>query len=251
MLNKIFTVCIMSLFLSNAAFAFSEDNISALEYSKYGRNYPYESLGERLTRLETDYFGMSQTGDIDSRIANLSKINSNRKNGVTIPSYGNYSDVKPKNGIRDFWNNIKSGFSDNGYITGYTPSMTYTTSSGYANDLYKNHLYGYNNNYQSFCPYDNGFHNRVPNKPSGYYNNRYFNPSFSGFNGVNSFVPNTLNSGNKYRHRTGYNNYHNHYNHNHYNPHNFSPYNRPYTNRSTYYSPPNIQAKSSVHILQD
>ncbi len=242
MLKKLFTLCFVSLLFMLNALAYSEDNISALEYSKYGINYPYESLGERLNRLETDYFGMSQSGDIDSRIANLSKINANRKNVITPNYYENYYNSKPKSGIRNFWNNITSGLSNNGYVTGYTPSMNYSTGSGYSGSMFQNSPYG--NNIQSFCPYDTGFHNRSPIHPSQYYNNKYSKPSYNGFNGINRFVknPNTGINPRKYPYR----NYHNKpYNHGYY------PNKSPYTNRTTFYTPPDIQTKSSIHILKD
>lgn len=257
MFKKLFALWFMSLVFSLTAFGFSEDSLSAVEYAKYGTNYAEESLGERLNRLETDYFGMAQSGDIESRISNLMKINSGRKNGVNLPydrnyynNYNNYNTKKKSSIIRSLWDNLSSGFSDNGYITGYTPSMNYSSSSGY-NTLYGNTPFGYMNNMPSFCPYDNGFHNRNSLRNREYFNKRYLNNSFydtpGSFNGVNRFIAHEPPHGKRFNSQ----NYRHYHRHNHpYNSLN-NPYNRPYTNRTTYYSPPHIETGTSVHILRD
>lgn len=243
----------MSIMITLSAYGYTEDNISALEYAKYGINYPNESLGERLNRLETDYFGMSQSGNINSRIENLTKIYSNAKNGVSMPYYGNYSNnyntenqtipVK-KRGLRNFFNNITSSFLDNGYVTGYTPSMNYSTNSGYTNNLYGNNAGGYMNNPSLFCPYPQ-MHNRNPIKDYGYLRNRFNHTN--NFNGVNRLVPYS-NHNRNHNPRMRNRNYPNQYG---YNPYYYNPYNRPYTNRTSFYTPPNIETKSSIHILKD
>ena len=233
MFKRLFIFTVISIIFSLSAYCFSEDNISALEFAKYGVSYPNESLGERLNRLETDYFGMAQTGDIDSRLYNLSKINSNARNGINIPSKNSYYNQKPKGVFKSFWDDLTSNFTDNGSITGYTPSIynTGTYSGLYNNGI--NSPFNYNNNH-SLYPYNNGF------------NHNYFHSNSplnnTSFNGVNRFKPYST-----------WNNSHHHQYHKH-NPNmrNY-PYNNtmPYTNRTIYYTPPQIETKSSIHILRD
>lgn len=221
MLRKLFTLSFIFLVFETVSFSFT-DELSNIEYNKYGTTFEYESLAQRLNRLETDYFGMSQSGDINSRIMNLSKINTNKTNSAILSkNYGN--DDKPKSKLRNFWDNITSG---NGYITGFTPSMNTFTTQGYANDIYNNEFYNLMNQ-PSFCPYDMGYHNRsAVSRPHNYYTKRV--------NGVNRFTPN-----------------HNPYRNYPYSYNGYNPYNRPYVNRTTYNMPPNFETKSSIHILRD
>ena len=230
MIKKIFCLLSFSIIFSMSAIGFSEQNLNDLEYAKYGTSYEHESLAQRLNRLETDFFGMSQTGDIEKRLNNLSKINSEYKNGISTP-YSSYT-TKPKGILRNFWDNLTSGFMNNdGYMTGYTPSIMNTSSSmGMPNDAYNNYLYNNMNNFPSYCPYNPRFQNN--------YHNRYANPNNRYFNGVNRFQP--YSRYNRYYNRPYLNNsaYYN-------------PRYRPNSNVTTYYLPPNVQTKSSVHILQD
>ena len=225
MLRKLITTGFILFLFSLSVFGYSEDNLSALEYERYGTYFPNESLSERLNRLETDYFGMSQTGDIDLRIANLSKVNSNAKNGINLPFDG-YNNTKTSK-FRNFWNNLNSVFNDNGYMTGFTPSMNTTSTSGYSNDIYDNL---YRNNMQSFCPYN---HPRIHHSNHRYYN-RHLNNRRGNFNGVNRFTPNRFYP-NRFNPNIGY----------------YPNINRPYVNSTRYYTPPNFETKSSIHILRD
>ena len=233
MIKKIFILGIITLFSSLNAF--SSDDISELEYAKYGTNYPYESLSERLNRLEFDYFGMAQSGDLESRLDKLSKINQNSKTASIFTNNDNYFNTKKKSSIRNFWDSITSPFGNNGYITGYTPSINTITTSGYENDIYGNHFNNYMNNPYSFCPYNSQLHNRVPYTGYGYFPNKR-NSDYNRFlNHDSRFI--SHNNKSQRLHHYPYNNNNN--------------FNQPYVNRTTYYLPPDFETKSSIHILKD
>ena len=91
----------------------------------------------------------------------------------------------------------------------------------------------YNSNPNNYMNMPNSFNNYYPG-----YNNRtnrilprYFRQS-DYINGVNNPYPRRVNPRRRYN--------------NHYNPYNYTP-----TNRTVYYSPPNVQTKSAIHILND
>ena len=134
-----------------AAFCYSEDNLSRIEYLRYGMTFADESLSQRLNRLETDYFGMSQTGDINKRIENLAKINQTSKSTAASPKVKHTFAKKVR--IKTFLDNLLSYFCNNGYITGFTPSIT---SEGTEYEEYRKNIY------------ENGFHNY-----------RYTSPNFT------------------------------------------------------------------------
>ena len=214
MLKKFFVLIILSMALTSNAFSFSDNTLSNFEYAKYGETYQYESLAERLNRLETDYFGMAQSGNIEERIDKLSKINRNSQPSNLFQPNKIYYNNKKNNRLKSFWNNLTSGFND-GFMTGYTPSMNTITTSGASNDIYRNN---------SFCPYNSNSQYRNFPRPYNY------------LNGVNRLTP-YKRIGNNFQ-----------------NPHNYNPnmkYNRPYVNRTSYFTPPNFETKSSIHILKD
>lgn len=220
MLKKIFMLSLSAVFFSLSAFCFSEDDIAAAEYARYGRNFADESLGERLNRLETDFFGMSQTGDINSRLANVSRMASNIKNGVTPILNDYYYESKPKKFFSRILDNLASNFGTDEYITGYTPSIINTISSS-----------GGSNFYNSRYPYsglNNNYYNYSGRYPHSYpYHRNYFDRTGSLYRNNNPYL------------------YHN--------PYGNYPYNNtaPYTSRTGYYIPPQIETQSSIHILKD
>ena len=238
MLKKIFITNIIIICGALAGYCFSEDNISALEYSKYGQAFNNESLSERLSRLETDIFGMEQSGDLDTRLANLGRMSSTViQNPSAIFDNNLPYPGKKKSAIRNFLDNVSSTFTDTGTFTGFTPSMTYggiydnqfsgLTGGSYYSSNYCPYRYNGINNFNRF---NNGFNYGLNNRiMRNHFNNRY-----------NRFHGNL--------HRPTYNNYPG--------PR-FSPYNRIYnSNRYTRpYRPQNIATNfttgSTVRILRD
>ena len=148
-------------------FAFSEDELSYLEISKYGQTYEKDSFYQRLSRLENDILGMTQSGDIDNRIRLLYKVSSN---SIAFPQEKTY-EVNKKTAIRNLWDNISSGFINNdGFMTGYIPSMNYS-------DNYMDFF----DNEPQYCPYHNTYHHQSRRVPRigrhNFHHNHHHHPS--------------------------------------------------------------------------
>ena len=150
MLKKYIFIIVLSLFAVLTAYSYAEDDLSRLEYQRFGRVYEEDSLGERLNRLETETFGMAQTGDIDGRIDRLSKLNENGKMPSMAVPYNN--SLKKKDRLKNFFSNVLDIF-DTGSITGFTPSF-YSTG-GYSDNIYQNEFNNFMNNPQGYCTYHN------------------------------------------------------------------------------------------------
>ncbi len=161
MLKKLFLFNFMFVLCFNQVFAYSDDELSYLEHSRYGRSFEYEALSERLSRLETDVFGMAQAGDVETRIYNLSKMSKNSRSVVNYPEYAS-PENKKRNVIRNLLNNVSSVF-ESGVITGFTPSMS---SYGYSDNIYDREFNNYINNPPQYCPYHNRYYPQNP-----FYNN--------------------------------------------------------------------------------
>lgn len=234
MFKKILILNIAYLIGSLAGYCDLGDKLTDIEYAKYGESFTYESISDRLNRLETDYFGMAQTGDIDSRINMLSTMSRSSKQIAVQNPYDAYYTGKQKGKLRTFWDNVTSTFDSTGVMTGYTPSMTTNSYNyGYPTNMYRNEFLNFMNNPQSYCPYHNRYH----------YNNHILNRPYHN----NWGMINNQNINNRY-----YNRIHSPYN-NMYNPYwggqNYNPYFR--TPRNMIYTPPNIATRSSVHIIKD
>lgn len=213
-----YSFLVVSIF--SCAFAYSENDISRLEFQKYGRCYEDDSLAERLSRLENDYLGMTQSGDIDKRVYNLLTIGKSTSNG--FESYDDFNQeqvpVQKKGKLKTFWNNISSGLNDMGSMTGFIPPLTtysnyngyspYYNGNGYWNSYnpnsYSNDPFHNNHIYHRGCiqhphNYFNPINNRIVNRiNSNLYNNRYYN-------GV--IFPNMYPYQNSYYPTNGYTNY--------------------------------------------
>jgi len=224
------------------SFSFSEDELAGLEYSRYGEVYGSDSLSDRLNRLENDFFGMAQTGDIDSRISMLSKINGNSRGSAIINPMENYYPGQKRSRIRNFWDNVSSTFSDSGSITGFTPPMSSSGyNMGYSNNMYRNSFSNFLNNPGGYCPYHNRYNN---------FNNRFFNRPYHNNHGfINSGLNN--NRFHNFHKPHGCPLHHIHPYQNNINPmfNNYNPNNR--FSRTYYQTPPNITTRSSVHIIRD
>ena len=252
MLKKSLLVIILFFQFFIISFAYSDNTIENLEYSKYGKIYSNEDFGTRLRRLEMDILGMSQSGDINSRIAKLQKVAGVGKYSAIMPPDDNFYPGEKKSVIRKFFDNVTSSFYDPESITGYTPSIT---NNGYYYDSSYNN--GFFNRYNNYYPYNRrylGYNNPF------YNNNRYFRNNWPNRNKISSILPsmntnNIINMNNRFPNRLHkpykpyrpYRPYRPNMSYSPYNPYN--PYNRNSllpTDMST-----NIATRSSVHILQD
>lgn len=211
MLKKLLVANILYLLTINCVFAYSEDVLNNLELSRYGQSFEYESLSERLNRLETDYFGMAQSGDLDDRISKLSQISTNNRNYNTSYPYEN--DRPKKSVMRNFWDNFTSVF-DNGSVTGYTPPMSFYQNNSSWENVFKQQYMDYMRNTPNYCPYHNRYHHNIPNRLNPNYPYGAYNPEFS-----------------RYPYMGNY------------------PINRYY--HPTPYSPPNVYTRAGVHIIND
>ena len=207
-------IILLSVFtqLNYICFAFSEWDIDEIEYIKYGTVYANEELSTRLRRLEKDTWGMSQSGDLENRLANLKKIIIKSNNGNKFEETGN--NKKIKNPIKSFFNNL-SEMMESPVMTGYTPSVDYYKNP-YPNSIYKQNYMNFLNNGNSYCSYPNGYSNR-----------RYYD-----YYGYNRNTGSTRKKPNRY-HRHPY------------------QYNREYNQYSPTDILNNYTSRSSVHILQD
>ena len=228
-MRKIILYLIFMFCFVNCSYGFSDNDINNLEMSMYGNIYSNEDYGSRIKRLETDLLGMTQSGDIDSRIDTLKKIHSNSNIATFSYPDDRYYSPKKQGVIKNFFNNLSSSMFDTGTITGYTPSM----SSSFSNNLYRNEFMNFANNPYGYCPYNNGFNysNRSLYGNRNRFNNRF---GYRRGNNLSSLIPH---------------NHHNH--HNHYRPPYYSPYGINRYNHIPTDVSNNIATRSTVHILQD
>lgn len=144
MIRKVLIMGFLFFAVSLVGSCYSEDELSMIEMKKYGQSFVNDSLLDRLIRLETDMFGMGQSGDLESRINLINQMNNNSSySSIVTPEY-NYS------GKKGFLRNLFDNFST-GTMTGFTPPIG---TAGYSTSTYGN-----------YCPYS--YHNDK-NMPFGY-----------------------------------------------------------------------------------
>ncbi len=227
MFKKLLLINVVMLSMALTGYCFSEEQLSKLEIIEYGQSYPDESIASRLSRLETDYFGMVQSGDIDSRMDMLKRMSNNSKRSAILLPEDNYYPGEKKSAIGRFWDNITDTFSD-GTVTGFTPGLD-INSYGYSNNFYRNGFNNFFNSIPNYCPYNNRYYNK------NFFNRAYRNINRFGNSGFNYYSPNYI--GNYYRP--------NYYNR----P--YSPYYNPYSGMIPQNMLTNLTTRSSVHIIKD
>ncbi len=179
MIRKIFILTAVFLLSNLQGFCFSDNEISYLEISQYGKSFEQDSFSERLARLENDVLGMTQSGEIEKRIKNLYKVVGN---SIVLPDPRN-SEVNNKKSFKDFWNNMTSGLlNSNGYMTGYIPPIT-TNLGGNSSDFFDIE--------PICCPHLKSYHHKHRHSPRigrhNFHNNytpNYYNPY-----GTNQYRP--------------------------------------------------------------
>ena len=230
MARKFYFILILFFVFVSHVFAYSDDDLSILERQNYGKSFEDESLSNRLNRLEENFFGMAQSGDIETRFDNLFKMSKNQKQSAIVsPDYNYYSVSKQKKGfVKNLLDNFAAPFSQ-GVVTGFTPPIGYGNSfSSYGNDFINS---SYNNQSQ-YCPYHNSYH----------YGYNHRNSKF-----LKKYRNNNLSNNYKYR---KYRNHHSpRYGYNH-------PYNRPYNpylsqNYRPTFGNTTFTTGSSVRIIND
>lgn len=221
MIKKIFVLLL--LLIQPVCFAYTESILNDIEMSQYGTSYQNEDLASRLRRLETDVFGMSQSGNVESRINNLAQMASSVGYTYGIQPYENYYYPQKKGVVKRFFDNVSSTFTSPS-MTGYTPS--FYGSNIYPNNMYRRELmnYPYNSNY---CPFNNGYY---PNNHQKFHNHNYNN--YNKNNNLSRF-PSKNRLSSRYKYNNGFN------------PYSSYPYRIP-TDSLT-----NVATRSTVHILRD
>ena len=229
MARKIYFILILFFAFVCQVYAYTDDNLSVLEKQNYGMSFEDESLSDRLNRLEENFFGMAQSGDLESRFDNLFKIsNPQKESAIITPDYDYYSVSKPKKAIiKNFLDNVTAPFSQ-GVVTGFTPPIGYSSGfSSYGNDF----MNFFDNNSNKYCPYHNSYHD-------GYRSNnkffRKYNNNLSRYNRYKNYRPHRMP---RYGHNHPYHN-------SSYNPHLSQNYRPTYGNTS-------FSTGSTVRIIND
>ena len=157
----------------NASASDVEDKLSRLEISAFNTVYSDDELSSRLMRLEKEYFGAKQSGNLSKRLDNLMK----NAYYCDTPQSDEYSsfiyetpEVLSSKGFKGFLNKIKNEF-DSGSFTGYTPPL----QNGYYSDIYGN---GSSSFYSPFSSpfYKNKFSRPFDNFRYDNLNSRRINP---------------------------------------------------------------------------
>lgn len=92
--------------LNNRSLPLDDRSLTSVENRLLNSSYQYDTMPNRVARLEREMFGTIQSGDLNSRYNNLQQAMSNR-------NY--YSQPTSKN----FWSNV-SNFFGGGSLTGFT-----------------------------------------------------------------------------------------------------------------------------------
>lgn len=173
MFKKVCFLFLFLMFVSNICFASYEEKLNQLEYLKYGKNFQNESLSQRLLRLEEDSFGLSQSGDINSRIDMLFKIAQNNYPNQLSYDRKVYPQYKKRSKLKNFLNDLASTFTDSGMMTGYIPPM-----QSYDNSFYNDSFGGdYYNRFFNMHKHSHGYN--PSHTCSGYYD---YQPMLNDYN---------------------------------------------------------------------
>ncbi len=107
------------------SFAGQNRNISRLENRVFNRTYNYDTPEERISRLERQMFGATQSGDLKTRLAKVKRASSHMNKPVyDYSGYDNY--YTPPIAAGSGWKSIMHSFGNymmGGVPTGITPQM--------------------------------------------------------------------------------------------------------------------------------
>lgn len=162
----------------------SSKELAAIEKKVLGRSYKKDDLSNRLSRLEYQILGATQSGKPDERyqtILTASNHYMNFDNAITTPlntiTSSSVSPITATGGIKNAFKNVFHTITNAGSLTGYTPPISpYGYSAPYGFDprygTYgpKNPLYGYGMNPYSYnMGMPSGYHRSIRTN-RGYYN---------------------------------------------------------------------------------
>ena len=106
------------------SFAGQDRGISRLENKFFNRTYSYDTPEERISRLEQQIFGASQSGDLKKRLSTLQKAGS--RMNCNTGTYYNPNYYTPPIVAGSGWKSILHSFGNymtGGVPTGITPQM--------------------------------------------------------------------------------------------------------------------------------
>ena len=108
------------------SFGNQDRNISRIENRVFDRTFQCDTPEERISRLENQLFGASQSGDLQQRLNNVKKASSNqsRFREYGYPNYDNY--YTPPIVAGSGWRSMLHSFGNHmlgGMPTGITPQM--------------------------------------------------------------------------------------------------------------------------------
>lgn len=123
--------------------------LASIEKRILGRSFKKDDVELRLSRLEQQILGATQSGNIDERYQTIlsasthyTNFNNNLSNPITTFSG---TGVSPTGGIKNAFRNVFHTITGVGSVTGYTPPIS---PYGF------NTPYGFNPNYGTFGPRD-------------------------------------------------------------------------------------------------
>lgn len=96
--------------------------LSRMEQKVLGQNFPNDDAQTRLSRLEQQVFGASQSGSVDSRYKLLSSAIKRYNPGQYSDFDNQLASMQPKRGLRGFFNSLGQSFNG-GTMTGFTPPI--------------------------------------------------------------------------------------------------------------------------------
>lgn len=107
------------------SYANQNKDITRLEKKFFNRTYDFETTEKRISRLEQEIFGASQSGDLQSRLAKIRKAHTNMKKSFFNNNNSDHYYKPPivaGSGWRSMLHSFGSGITG-GLPTGITPQM--------------------------------------------------------------------------------------------------------------------------------
>lgn len=170
---------IMSHVDQSKLYNISSKELAAIEKKILGKSYARDNLDSRLSRLEQQMFGASQSGKPDERYQTLLAA-SNHYTNMSLPSSSfettTITTTQPQGRVKGMLRNVFGSMFDSGYVTGCTPPIApygYNQPYGF-NPIYGAYGTSFPDTFSSYSPYSatygNGGMMRSIRTRSGYYN---------------------------------------------------------------------------------
>lgn len=170
---------IMSHVDQSKLYNISSKELAAIEKKVLGKCYARDNLDSRLSRLEQQMLGASQSGKPDERYQTILAA-SNHYTNMSLPSSSfdttTITTIQPQGRVKGMLRNVFGAMFDGGYVTGCTPPIApygYNQPYGFT-PMYGTYGTSFPNAFNSYAPdsatYGNGGMMRSIRTRSGYYN---------------------------------------------------------------------------------